>query len=65
MNILYIALKHMIWRLKICNYFCEISKFRNFMNTLTLFDMGFFEPSVIGGGGGHEGPPIITLLLLL
>ena len=25
--------------------------------TLTLFDMGFFEPSVIrGGGGGHEGP---------
>ena len=26
---------------------------------LTLFDMGFFEPSVIGGGGGggkHKGP---------
>ena len=24
---------------------------------LTLFDMGFFEPSVRGGGGGgHEGP---------
>ena len=21
--------------------------------TLTLFDMGFFEPSVMGGGGGH------------
>ena len=28
-------------------------------NILTLFDMGFFKPSVIGGGGGeggHEGP---------
>ena len=24
---------------------------------LTLFDMGFFELSVMGGGGGHEGPP--------
>ena len=23
---------------------------------LTLFDMGFFEPTVIGGGGGHESP---------
>ena len=23
---------------------------------LTLFDMGFFEPSVMRGGGGHEGP---------
>ena len=23
---------------------------------LILFDMGFFEPSVMGGGG-HEGPP--------
>ena len=22
---------------------------------LTLFDMGFFEPSIMGGG--HEGPP--------
>ena len=34
---------------------------------LTLFDMGFFEPSVIGGGGGGEAmrAPIITLLLLL
>ena len=31
-----------------------------------LFDMGFFEPSVMRGGGG-EGmmPPIINLLLLL
>ena len=25
---------------------------------VTLFDMGFFEPSVMGGGGGvGEGPP--------
>ena len=24
------------------------------MPNLTLFDMGFFEPSVMGGG--HEGP---------
>ena len=29
MNILYIALKHVIWRFRIC---CEISKFRDFMN---------------------------------
>ena len=25
-------------------------------NVLTLFDMSFFEPSVLGGGGGDEGP---------
>ena len=32
---------------------------------LTLSDMGFFEPSIIGGrGGGHEGPTITLLLLL-
>ena len=31
---------------------------------LTLFDMGFFEPSVMGGGGGKRAP-IITLPLLL
>ena len=24
-------------------------------NVLTQFDMGFFEPSVIGGGGGGGG----------
>ena len=34
MNVLYIALKHVVWRVRICNYFCEISKFRDFMNTL-------------------------------
>ena len=33
-NISYIALDHLIWRFRICNYFCEISKCRNFMNTL-------------------------------
>ena len=37
MNILYIALKHVIWRFSICNYFCEIFKFRDFMNTLRNF----------------------------
>ena len=30
-------------------------KFKSF-DQLTLFDMGFFEPSVMGGGG-HEVPP--------
>ena len=34
MNVLYIALKHVIWRFRICNYFCEISKFCDFMNIL-------------------------------
>ena len=24
--------------------------------SLTLFNMGFFEPSVMGGRGGQEGP---------
>ena len=37
MNILYIVLKHVTWRFRICNYFCEISKFRDFMNTLKNF----------------------------
>ena len=36
-HIIYIALKHVIWRFRICNYFCEIAKFRNFMNTLKSF----------------------------
>ena len=34
MNILYIALKYVICRFRICNNFCEIFKFRDFMNTL-------------------------------
>ena len=37
MNILYTALKHVIWRFPICNYFYEISKSRDFMNTLRNF----------------------------
>ena len=33
----YKALKHVIWGFRICNYFCEISKFCDFMNTLRNF----------------------------
>ena len=32
MNILYIILKHVIWRFRIYNYFCEIFKFRENMS---------------------------------
>ena len=42
MNILYIAVKHVIWRFRICNYFCEISKFRNFMKALRHFAKSVF-----------------------
>ena len=42
MNILYVALKHVIWRFRICNYFCEISKFLDFMNTLRNFAKSVF-----------------------
>ena len=38
MNILYIALKLVIWRFRICNYFREMFKFRNFMSTLRNFE---------------------------
>ena len=41
MNI-YIALKQVIWRFRICNYFCEISKFHDFMNTLRNFAKSVF-----------------------
>ena len=34
MNILHIALKHVIWRFWICNYFREICNFRGIMNNL-------------------------------
>ena len=37
MNILYIILKHVVWRFQIYNYFREIVKFRDFMNTLRNF----------------------------
>ena len=42
MNILYIVLKHVIRRFRICNYFCEISKFRDFMDTLRNFAKSAF-----------------------
>ena len=37
MNMLYIILKHVVWRFRIYNYFREIFKFREFMNTLRNF----------------------------
>ena len=42
MNILYIALKHIIWRFRISNYFREMFKFRDFMNTLRNFAKSVF-----------------------
>ena len=42
MNILYTALKHGIWRFRICNYFREIFKCREFMNTLRNFAKSIF-----------------------
>ena len=42
MNILYIALKHVIWRFRVCNYFSEMFKFRDFMNTLRNFAKSVF-----------------------
>ena len=42
MNILYIALKHVIWKFRMCNYFCEISKFNDFLNTLRNFVKSVF-----------------------
>ena len=40
--ILYMALKHVIWRFRICNYFCKISEFRDFINTLRNFAKSVF-----------------------
>ena len=37
-----LALKHIIWRFRICNYFREMFKFRNFMNTLRNFAKSVF-----------------------
>ena len=42
MNILHIALKQVIWRFRICNYFSEMFKFRDFMNTLRNFAKSVF-----------------------
>ena len=47
---------------RICHYVSKEDEIRlcveiyKTRNNLTLFDMGFFEPSVMGGGG-HEGLP--------
>ena len=37
MNMLYIILKHVVWRFRIYNYFHEIFKIRDLMNTLRDF----------------------------
>ena len=42
MNILYIALKHVIWIFGICNYFREIFRFRDFMNISRNFAKSVF-----------------------
>ena len=41
-NVLYIILKHVGWRFRIYNYFREILKFRDFMNTLRNFAKSVF-----------------------
>ena len=35
-------MKHIIWRFRICNYFREMFKFRDFMNTLRNFAKSVF-----------------------
>ena len=42
MNILYKASKHIIQRFRICNYFGEMFKFRDFMNILRNFAKSVF-----------------------
>ena len=42
MNMLYIILKHVVCKFRIYNYFCEIFKFRDFMNTLRNFAKSVF-----------------------
>ena len=42
MNILYIALKHVTWRFRICKYFREMFKFRDLTNTLKNFAKSVF-----------------------
>ena len=44
MNILYtkVALKHIIWKFRICNYFREMLKLRDYMNTLRNFAKSVF-----------------------
>ena len=42
MNMLYMALKQVIWRFQMCDYFREIFRFRDFMNTLRNFAKSVF-----------------------
>ena len=42
MNMLYIILKHVVWRFRIYKYFREILKSRDFMNTLRNFAKSVF-----------------------
>ena len=42
MNVLYTILKHVVWRFRIYNYFREIFKFPDFMNTLRNFAKSVF-----------------------
>ena len=42
MNMLYIILIHVVWRFREYNYFREIVKFRDFMNTLRNFAKSVF-----------------------
>ena len=42
MNMLYIILKHVVWKFRIYNCFREIFKFRDFMNTLRNFAKSVF-----------------------
>ena len=49
----HIALKHVIWRFRVCNYFCEISKFRDFMNTLRNFAKSVFAQFLLTESPDH------------
>ena len=42
-NVLYIILKHVVWRSRIYNYFREIFKFHDFMNTVFAQIFAKFE----------------------
>ena len=42
MKIFYIALTHVTWRFRICDYFCKIPKFCNFMNNSSNFVKSVF-----------------------
>ena len=66
MNILYVTLKHAIQRFRICNYFHQIFKFRDFMNALMIFakyiivhmfiiskTLKFFQTAENGRNCGH------------